>query len=454
MTGSLRFSPKSGEFEDGLLKFLDGVELNLERAPLSADPRVLLKHIFFQKALNPKKSFNLFNLFDFEIRGFGYHPASPKFDGAPPAVNISGQIKFVEIGDVMQPKIDFHGLWIAPPAKGKTLPRIKADGLGVDLNLKGSIHVRGAVLAVDPGTTVEGGDLAPKGYQAYGFLGEGELAIPGWGDLAASLGFLEIERKENPGARRKSFFFYAEQRQIAVEIPAVIWTFYLRDVGFGFGFRYTLEALRAADDAPSIPKLIAALDDVSKRSGDLHKFSAWRPEADGDRVTLALKGAIQAYPASKTWNEKEEREAENPFLFDLVAAIRSDFTLFMGLRGWLGVNYIDYLNDKDGLRSNPGLRGYLYISAPHKRLRPAAAARADAGRASERCGCGCDARRLLRRADEIHGDRRSRRKRRLSRPAPDAGPFPSQHQNLGADRRRRRLRRSSVCRTARPHPGP
>ncbi|WP_395698743.1 hypothetical protein [Methylocella sp.] len=368
VTGSLRFSPKSGEFEDGLLKFLDGVELDLERAPLSADPRVLLKHISFQKALNPKKSFNLFNLFDFEIRGFGYHPASPKFDGAPPAVNISGQIKFVEIGDVMQPKIDFHGLWIAPPAKGKTLPRIKADGLGVDLNLKGSIHVRGAVLAVDPGTTVEGGDLAPKGYQAYGFLGEGELAIPGWGDLAASLGFLEIERKENPGARRKSFFFYAEQRQIAVEIPAVIWTFYLRDVGFGFGFRYTLEALRAADDAPSIPKLIAALDDVSKRSGDLHKFSAWRPEADGDRVTLALKGAIQAYPASKTWNEKEEREAENPFLFDLVAAIRSDFTLFMGLRGWLGVNYIDYLNDKDGLRSNPGLRGYLYISAPHKRL--------------------------------------------------------------------------------------
>jgi hypothetical protein len=367
VTGSLRFTPKSGEFESGLLQFLDGVEMNLERTPLSADPRVLIKHISFQKALNPKKTFNLFNLFTFEIRGFGYHPASPKF-GGDPAVNVSGQIKFVEIGDVMQPKIDFHGLWIAPPAKGQSLPRIRADGLGIELNLKGSIHIRGAVLAVDPGTTVEGTELAPPGYNTYGFLGEGELAIPGWGDLAASLGFLELERQDQPGERRKSFFFYAEMRKLAIEIPAVVWTFYLREVGFGFGFRYTLEALAAADRAPSIPKLISSLDEISKRQGDLHKFSAWRPEVEGDHVTLALKGAIQAYPAETSWDDEAEEAAENPFLFDLVAAIRSDFTLFMGLRGWLGTNYIDYLNDKDGLRSNPGLRGYLYISAPHKRL--------------------------------------------------------------------------------------
>ncbi len=367
VTGSLRFTPKSGEFESGLLQFLDGVEMNLERTPLSADPRVLIKHISFQKSLNPKKTFNLFNLFTFEIRGFGYHPASPKF-GGDPAVNVSGQIKFVEIGDIMQPKIDFHGLWIAPPAKGKSLPRIKADGLGIELNLKGAIHIRGAVLAVDPDTTIEGTELAPPGYNTYDFLGEGELEIPGWGNLAASLGFLELERKERPGELRKSFFFYAEKRQMAVEIPAVVWTFYLREVGFGFGFRYTLEALAAADRATSIPKLISTLDDISKRQGDLHKFSAWRPEVEGDHVTLALKGAIQAYPAQKSWDEKAEEAAQNPFLFDLVAAIRSDFTLFMGLRGWLGVNYIDYLNDKDKLRSNPGLRGYLYISAPHKRL--------------------------------------------------------------------------------------
>ena len=368
VTGSLRFTPKRGEFENGLLQYLDGVQMDLERTPLAADPRVLLKHVSFQKALNPKKTFNLFNLFTFELRGFGYHPAAPKFGGTP-AVNISGQIKFVEMGDVMQPSIGFHGLWIAPPAKGESLPRIKADGLGIDLNLKGAIRVRGSVLAVDADTrTVEGSEFAPPGYNAYGFLGQGEFDIPGWGTMGASLGFLELERPDHPGERRKSFYFYAEQKQLAIEIPTPLWVFYMREAGFGMGFRYTLDALQAADKASSVPALVSALDDVSKRQGELHKFSTWKPEFEGDRVTLALKGAIQAYPASKTWNPEEEERAENPFMFDLVAAIRSDFTLFMGLRGWLGTNYIDYLNDKDGLRAKPGLRGYLYISAPQQRL--------------------------------------------------------------------------------------
>ncbi len=368
VTGSLRFTPKPGEFESGLLQYLDDVEINLERTPLSADPSVLARHISFQKTLNPKKSFNLFNLFTFELRGFGYHPASPKFDGDP-AVNISGQIKFVEMGDVMQPSIDFHGLWIAPPAEGQSLPRVKADGLGIDLNMKGSIRVRGTVIAVDPDTkTVEGSELAPPEFNTYGFLGRGEFDIPGWGSMGASLGFLELERKDQPGERRKCFYFFAEKKKMAIEIPTVVWNFYLREAGFGMGFRYTLDAINAADKATSIPKLISALDEVSKRQGDLHKFSSWKPEPEGDRVTLALKGAIQVYPASKEWNEEQEEAAQNPFMFDIVAAIRSDFTLFMGLRGWVGTNYIDYLNDKEQLRSNPGLRGYLYISAPQQRL--------------------------------------------------------------------------------------
>lgn len=367
VTGSLRFTPKPGEFESGLLAFLKDIEINLERTPLTGDARVLARHISFQKALSPKKTFNVFNLFSFELRGFGFHPASPRFDGQP-AINLSGQIKFAEIGDVMQPKIDFHGLWIAPPKKGEALPRISAEGLGVDLQLSGAVKVRGSVLAVDPGTrTVESRELAPPGFDTYGFLGEGEVEIPGWGSMPAALGFLELEKKET-GERKKAFFVYLQRDKLAIKIPTGFWTFYMREVGFGFGFRYTLAAIREADAKPSLPARIKALDDASKRQGDLARFAAWSPEGEGDRFTLALRGALQAYPAKEVYNEKEEETVENPFFFDLVVALRSDFTLLASLRGYLGVNYADFRANKDNFRERPGLRGYLYVSAPRSEL--------------------------------------------------------------------------------------
>ncbi|SCX87807.1 hypothetical protein [Nitrosospira sp. Nsp13] len=368
VTGSLRFTPKDGEFESGLLGFLKDVEINLERTPLTGDARVLAKHISFQKTLKPKKSFSLFNLFTFELRGFGFHPSSPKFDGDP-AINLSGQIKFAEIGDVMQPKMDFHGLWIAAPRAGEALPRIKADGLGVDLQLAGSVRLRGSVLAVDPATrTVEGARFAPEGYNTYGFLGEGELEIPGWGAMQASMGFLEIERIDNPGERKKAFFLYLQKDKLAIEIPLPFWTFYIRELGFGFGFRYTVAGIKGVDDAKSPAQCIRILDDVSKRQGDLASFAAWRPDPEGDRFTLALRAAIQAYPAEQTYDAEREEMASNPFFFDFMVAIRSDLTLLASLRGFLGVNYHDFRNNKDNFRERPGLRGYLYISAPRCEL--------------------------------------------------------------------------------------
>jgi hypothetical protein len=364
ITGSLRFTPKKGEFEGGLLGFLKDIEINLERTPLTSDASVLAKHISFQKTLTPKKAVTLFNTFTFELRGFGFHPSCARFDGAP-AINLSGQIKFAEIGDVMQPKIDFHGLWIAPPKKGEALPRISAEGLGIDLQLASSVKIRGAVLAVDPSTkTVEGKEFAPEGYNTYGFLGEGEVEIPGWGCMQVSMGFLEVERKSNPGERRKAFFVYLQKDQLAVEIPTPFWTFYMREVGFGLGYRYTLAAIRGVDEAKSIAARIKVLDDASKRQGDLARFSAWSPEGDGDRITLAMRAALQAYPANKTYDQKAEENAENPFFFDVILAIRSDFTLLASMRGYLGVNYADFRANKDNFRERPGLRGYLYISAP------------------------------------------------------------------------------------------
>jgi hypothetical protein len=239
----------------------------------------------------------------------------------------------------------------------------------VDLQLSGSVKVRGSVLAVDPSTrTVEGREFAPPGYDTYGFLGSGEVEIPGWGSMLASLGFLEIEHKSRPGDRRKAFFVYLQKNELAVKIPTGFWTFYMREAGFGFGFRYTLAGIRDADESRSRAQLIRVLDDVSKRQGDLARFSAWSPDPEGDRFTLAMRAALQAYPAKETYDAKTEEEAENPFFFDMIVALRSDFTLLASMRGYLGVNYADFRANKDNFRERPGLRGYLYISAPRSEL--------------------------------------------------------------------------------------
>lgn len=369
VTGSIRFTPKAGEFESGLLGFLKDIEIDLDRTPLTGDARVLAKHISFQKALNPRKTFPLFNLFTFELRGFGFHPSSPKFDGAP-AINLSGQIQFAEIGDVAQPKIDFHALWIAAPKPGEALPRICCEGLGVELQLPGSVKMRGSVMAVDPDTrTVEGAAFAPPEYKTYGFLGEGELDIPGWGSMQASMGFLEVEHKDRPGDRRKAFFLYLQKDKLAIEIPTPYGKpLYMREAGFGFGFRYTLAGIKAAEKAKTPAQLITVLDDVSKRQGDLARFSAWSPDVEGDKFTLALRAALQSDFANKNYVEKDEAEMQNLFFFDLIVALRSDLTLLASMRGYLGVNYADFRNNKDNFREKPGLRGYLHVSVPRSEL--------------------------------------------------------------------------------------
>ncbi|MBY5871331.1 hypothetical protein HFN53_04760 [Rhizobium leguminosarum] len=370
VTGSIEFTPRGGEFENGLLKYLKDVRIDLQQTPLTGNARVLVKHISFQKAFTPKKSFKLFEVFEFELRGFGFHPSSLKFDGDP-AINISGQIKFSEIGDVMKPSIDFHGLWIAAPKGDNPLPRVRCDGLGVEIGLSGAAHIRGTLIAVDPKTDwLEFGGRPPVGYDTYGFLGEGEVSIEGWGSMSASMGFLEVARSETPDERRKSFFLYLQANKLAIEIPVVVWTFWMREVGFGFGYRYTLQGIKAAENASSTAQLVKTLDDVSKRQGDLARFAAWSPDPEGDKITLAMRALFQCYPTQEEWDEDYEKTAQEPFLFDIVAALRSDMTFLMSARGWVATNYHDFLSDNDGskLRNNPGLRGYLYISAPRQEL--------------------------------------------------------------------------------------
>ena len=107
---------------------------------------------------------------------------------------------------------------------------------------------------------------------------------------------------------------------------------------------------------------------MSRRQGDLHRFSAWRPDVERDDFTLALKGAFQTAPAQEPYDDKQEEKAQNPFLFDVVMALRSDFTFLLSSRVHVGVNYAHYRKNEGGLRERPLLRGYLYISVPRREL--------------------------------------------------------------------------------------
>lgn len=186
--------------------------------------------------------------------------------------------------------------------------------------------------------------------------------------MTAAMGFMELKQADQS---RHAFFIYAQMDALSIEIPTPVKEIYLRAVGFGFGYRYTLAGLRRADTVTNPRELIQVLDDVSKYQNDLSKFQAWEPEAEGDRVTLAMAAVLSVNSASENFElSEEEKELPNPLLLDVSAALRSDLTFLMTVRAWLSVNYYSYLkgDDKEAIAASPPLRGYLYISAPRKEL--------------------------------------------------------------------------------------
>ncbi len=370
LTGTAEFKPRAGEFTDGLLKNFGSLTITLDKAPLARDPSMLLRAIEFQVAVEPKKQINFFNLFTFELRGIGFHPASPAFDGKP-AMSVSGQVNFVEAGDIVSPRFDFHKLWIAPPPDGDWRPHVRFDGLTVGVRFGGAASIEATAIAVDDKlpTLFKPGAL-PADVTAHGFLASGKLTIKGWGQMAASMGFLELQKKPN-GELRQAFFLYGQAGELSIEIPTPLGPIYLREVGFGFGFRYTLAAFNRADQVHNVKELIQVLDDISKYQGELATVTAWEPEAEGNRLTLALRGLISISTASgeTDYNADGEKELPNPVLFDIVAALRSDLTFFMNARVWIARNYADWHDSSataDAWRTNPTLRGYVYLSVPRK----------------------------------------------------------------------------------------
>ncbi|MBR1252565.1 hypothetical protein JQ634_02490 [Bradyrhizobium sp. AUGA SZCCT0240] len=370
LTGSAEFRPSSNAFADGLLKNISALRIVLDEAPLASDPRVLMNHIEFQVTVEPPKRSTFFDLFSFELRGVGFHPASPAFGGTP-AFSISGQVNFTDFGDIVTPRFDFHKLWVAPPERGKALPRVRFDGLGVGLSLGSMAEASGTAIAVDGKLpTLFQPDVLPADVTAKGFLASGSLRISGWASMSASMGFLQLE-KAGVDEKRPAFFLYVQRNDMAEKIPTPIGTIYLREVGFGFGYRYTLAGIAAAERAETPKELVKILDEISKYQGSLYDVKAWWPTYDNAAITLALRGMFSFTSVSTTssYNEEGEKNLPNLALFDIVVALRTDLTFLMNLRIWIAYNYADW---REGRRNNsawtnnPSLTGYMYLSVPRR----------------------------------------------------------------------------------------
>lgn len=367
VTGSASFNPGKGEFTNGLLKHFGGVEIKLDKAPVAADPRVLMRAMSFKVKVDPVKTIKAFDIFSFELRSFGYHPASPAFAGDP-AISIGGQIKFMKSGDKNTVRMDFHDLWCS---FGDGTPRFRCDGLTVGLALSG-VKVEGTAISVDGGLpSLYKPDVLPANVTAHGFLASGKIEFPGWSPMTAAMGFLELRNKNDKNsAPRHAFFIYGQLEKQTEPIDTPVGRIYLREYGFGFGYRYTLAGIARAETAKSPNELIQILDEVSRFQGSLDRFEAWQPTYDNADLTFALRGMFSMAAASErgSYNADKEKDLPNPLLLDIVAALRTDLTFLINVRAWIAVNYHDWTTAAPGdvWRTNPTMRGYLYFSVPRK----------------------------------------------------------------------------------------
>ncbi|HEU4404397.1 MAG TPA: hypothetical protein VFS43_03810 [Polyangiaceae bacterium] len=358
VTGSAQFVPLPGDL-DGALALLGKIQIDLVECPLAGDVRVLAKHVRFFVELPKPKPFNFLGAFEMELRGVGFVPQAEVFDGDP-AMLIAGQLKFAQgAGDAADSRSDLHKLYIGLPKKGSIVPRIHFANLPVNLNFGSAFRLNGVVDFVD-------------GALEKGFTGEGSLAIEGLPTFVAAFAFLRVRRDEtSPWVR--AWFVYAEVRKVSFQIPVI--PIFLREVGLGFGYRYTLASIKVADQANDVGKLLKELRTLSRTQGDLSKRDRWSVDLEDPgqdpRWTVAFRAMLSQTSASTSplkYDEGAEKNLACLFLLDAVVALRSDLTFLMTARGWLFANYHDYVTDYKGMREKPVVSGFVLLSPRKKRF--------------------------------------------------------------------------------------
>jgi hypothetical protein len=357
LSGSATYSPEPFDEDDDPLHFLSSAKIELVECPLTGDATVLARHINFLVEFNEPLEFKLLGTFTFELRAIGFLCAADEFDGDA-ALQLTGQIMFSPANeDTKSAKVDFHGLLIGAPLPGDLLPRLHFGTLGVEIEYGDAFHLSGEVEFRNTDTE-------------KGFLGEGVLEIKGMPTIAASFAFLRV-RLDEESEWVSAWFIFIEVRKVSFKIPVV--EIFLREVGLGFGYRFTLTSIKTADQEQDLKKLIGSLRELSRTAGDLSKRDRWAVDleqpGEDPRWTIAFRAMFSQTSASTPlkYNDAAEENLPCVFLFDAVAAVRSDLTFFMAARGWINTNYNDFINNRD-LSEKPLVSGFVIISARQKRL--------------------------------------------------------------------------------------
>lgn len=350
-SGSAQFTPNEGEFTSGLLENLKSARLEFVNMPVCDE---FVEHLQLSIELREPITFSAFDVFNMEIRSIGVHPKFPQFREPTPAIIIGGQIFFADVGDLVSADIDFHAGYIGMPAKGSSLPQIYFNGLRVDIATAEGFHIGGRVDTYDDA-------------DRHGFGGEGTVQIPGFPELSAAFAFTTLlDRK---GDWLRAWFIAAEASKIGYPIGAAL-PIYLRQIGLGFGYRYTLPIIKTFHDNKDGPrKLMEAMLRALDNHQTLARIDSWASAAEGPLYTIAAEAVLSLGSANTSpfdYHETAEQKIRTLFVQLLAAFDGSAFLAAAKL--WFPVSVDDFFKNKGGMRQRPLASGFLVFSPSQSRL--------------------------------------------------------------------------------------
>ncbi len=118
-------------------------------------------------------------------------------------------------------------------------------------------------------------DKNPDGSPIYGdgFAGSGTVMIQGLPKLTATFAFMRVSL-DGKSDWKRARFLYLEVEEMSIQIPVV--EIFIREIGLGFGYRYTLAAIKASDDINDVRQLLKTLKKLALTQGNLSRRDQWR----------------------------------------------------------------------------------------------------------------------------------------------------------------------------------